>query len=66
MPIGVNQGWKLDVPNNSDQYGNGERYGVSRTSRSVRTVRQFRMVLAVCNCEARYSFVSLLRATPFG
>ena len=41
-------------------------YGASTIFSSERTVRQFRMVLAVCSCAARYSFVSLLRATPLG
>ncbi len=46
--------------------GSGADYGASTISSRVRTVRQFRIVLADCNSAARYSFVSLLPATPFG
>lgn len=41
-------------------------YGEANMSTSLRTVRQFRMVLAVPSRAARYSLVSLLRAAPLG
>ena len=41
-------------------------HGPPAISRSFSTVRQLRMVLVVDSFVSKYSFVSLLRPTPFG